>query len=60
MASLHMGDHGFWRNMVRQGHEVPLWRIGLEFWMLIEQNPDIGYNVLAAALADDVTRLKYT
>eukprot|EP00975_Prorocentrum_lima_P053303 11177720-Prorocentrum_lima.AAC.1 len=45
--------------MARTGHEVPLWPIGPEFWMLIEQSPDSEYNLLAAALADSVTRLKH-
>eukprot|EP00975_Prorocentrum_lima_P032088 6737596-Prorocentrum_lima.AAC.1 len=59
MASLHMGKCDTWRSMARTGHRVPLWPIGPEFWMLIEQNPDIEYNLLAAALADSVTRLKH-
>eukprot|EP00975_Prorocentrum_lima_P053474 11217193-Prorocentrum_lima.AAC.1 len=58
MVSLQMGASGIWRSMARTGHEVPLWPIGPEFWMLIEQNPDIEYNLIAAALADTVTRLK--
>eukprot|EP00975_Prorocentrum_lima_P034090 7163919-Prorocentrum_lima.AAC.1 len=56
MASIHMGPAGFWKGMVTQGIEPPLWPIGPEFWMLIEQTPDIDYPLLAAALADDITR----
>eukprot|EP00975_Prorocentrum_lima_P048749 10200458-Prorocentrum_lima.AAC.1 len=57
MASIHMGAVGFWRGMVTRGIEPPLWPIGREFWMLIEQNPDVDCHVLAAALADEITRL---
>eukprot|EP00975_Prorocentrum_lima_P052723 11050901-Prorocentrum_lima.AAC.1 len=59
MVSLHIGANGFWRSMARTGYEVPLWPIGPEFWMLIEQSPDIEYNLIAAGLADDITRLKH-
>eukprot|EP00975_Prorocentrum_lima_P066799 12911293-Prorocentrum_lima.AAC.1 len=57
MASSHMGPAGYWKGMVTQGFEPPLWPIGPEFWMLIEQNPDMDHPVLAAALADEVTRM---
>eukprot|EP00975_Prorocentrum_lima_P012748 2699617-Prorocentrum_lima.AAC.1 len=48
MASLHMALHGLIWICIRP-----------EFWMLIEQNPDMEYNLIAVALADDITRLKH-
>eukprot|EP00975_Prorocentrum_lima_P059613 12499294-Prorocentrum_lima.AAC.1 len=59
MVSLHMGANVIWRSMARTGHEVLPWPIGPQFWMLIEQNLDIEYNLISAALADDITGLKH-